>query len=55
MLKYVVVGKDPDTGRVKDWYGIFPTPERADAECYKAEKEVPDYEYTWYAMEEEEE
>ena len=55
MLKYVVVGENPDTGRVEDWYGIAPTPERADKMCAEAEEEFPECEYTWYALEEEEE
>ena len=54
MIKYVVVGENPITGRVEDWYGIAPTAERADKMCLEAEENTPDYEYTWYAMEEEE-
>ena len=55
MLKYVVVGENPDTGRVEDWYGIASTPELADGMCLEAEEEFPECEYTWYALEEEEE
>ena len=54
MLKYVVVGENPDTRCVEDWYGIYPTAERADAVCLQAENDIPNYEYTWYAVEEEE-
>lgn len=53
MLKYVVVGENPDTGRVEDWYAIASTPERADQMCLEAEEKFPECEYTWYALEEE--
>lgn len=52
MLKYVVVGEDPETGRVEDWYAIASTSKRADELCLEAEKETQEYEYTWYVVEE---
>lgn len=50
---YVVVGENPDTWRVEDYYGVCHSMKRADELCLEAETDNPDDHYTWYEIVEE--